>query len=103
MHQIIVFIPESHKEYVKDAMFQAGAGKLGNYDSCSFEVSGLGQFRPLDGSQPFVGMAHKVEYVKEVRVEMICKDEHLSEVVSAMKRAHPYETTAYYAIKTLGF
>jgi len=102
MIQIVVFIPESHKERVKDAMFQAGAGKLGNYDCCSFEVTGLGQFRPLDGSQPYTGTFQQIEYVKEVRVEMICHDTAVNDVIKAMKIAHPYETPAYYLTRTLG-
>lgn len=102
MFQIVVFIPESHKEHVKDAMFQAGAGRLGNYDRCSFEVSGLGQFRPLKGAQPFVGSILEVENVKEVRVEMICEDHLLKDVIHAMKNAHPYETPAYYATGIVG-
>ncbi len=103
MYQIIVFIPKDFKEKVKAAMFQAGAGKIGNYDSCCFEHSGTGQFRSLKGSNPFVGSLDKLEIVEEVKVEMVCDTEFLRGVVAAMKEAHPYETPAYYAIETVGF
>lgn len=103
MVQVVVFIPETRKQQVKDAMFQAGAGKLGNYDCCCFEIHGLGQFRPLAGSRPYLGQTDKIEYVAEVRVEMICSDECLADVLQAMKKSHPYETPAYFATNIVGF
>lgn len=99
MYHIAVYIPRSHVENVKEKMFEAGAGKLGNYEQCSFEYSGIGQFRPLPGSNPFIGSTEEVERVEEVKVEMICKSELLTNVITAMKSAHPYETPAYYAIE----
>ena len=102
MHQVVVFVPIDFKEEVKDAMFQAGGGKMGNYDSCSFELEGLGQFRPLVGSRPFLGSVEKLELVAEVRIEMTCEDDHVENVLKAIKASHPYETPAFYAIKTLG-
>ena len=102
MVQVVVFVPGNAKEKLKKAMFEAGAGKLGNYDSCCFEQAGNGQFRPLSGSQPFLGTAGNLEIVAEVRIEMVCEEHLLEGVISAMKASHPYETPAYYAIKTLG-
>ena len=101
MVQIIVFIPEDYKEVVKAAMFNAGAGSIGNYDQCSFEHHGFGQFRPLKNSNAFIGTIGSVEEVAEVRVEMCCEKAKLVQVIEAMKEAHPYETPAYYAIDTL--
>ncbi len=101
MIQVIVFVPEEHKEKIKQAMFHAGAGKIGNYDSCCFEYAGFGQFRPLEGSHAFVGKAGVVEIVKEVKLEMICEDQDFPQIIQAMKSAHPYETPAYYGIKIL--
>jgi structural hemagglutinin/hemolysin toxin protein RtxA len=103
MIQIIVFVPVEHKEKVKAAMFEAGAGKMGNYDHCSFEYQGVGQFRPLEGSNPFIGKTHQLETVVEVKVEMICEDQYFEPVIKAMLKAHPYQTPAYYGIpvKTL--
>jgi structural hemagglutinin/hemolysin toxin protein RtxA len=101
MIQIVVFIPAFHKEAVKQAMFEAGAGMLGNYDRCCFEHPGTGQFRPLKGSHAFVGEVGKLELVEEVKVEMMCDEKYLSAVITAMKLTHPYETPAYYAINTV--
>jgi hypothetical protein len=102
MIQVTVFVPINHKELVKAVMFEAGGGKIGNYDSCCFEQAGLGQFRPLAGSQAFVGKVNQLEIVEEVRIEMVCEDSSYSQVVAAMKASHPYETPAYYGIKVLG-
>lgn len=97
MYHLVFYVPETHAELVKKALFEAGAGKLGAYDQCSFETKGIGQFRPLEGSSPFVGKRGEVETVIELKVEMICKKDCLSDVVRALKNTHPYETPAYYA------
>lgn len=102
MMHISFYVPVEHAEKVKSAMFNAGGGKIGNYDYCSFEFKGIGQFRPLEGSRPFVGEKEEIEHVKELKVEMVCEDDLVTAVVAAMKSAHPYETPAYYVIKTLG-
>ena len=99
MNKIVVFIPNSHKEKVKQAMFQMGAGQMGLYDCCSFEVEGIGQFRPLSGSNPYLGEKDKLKTVKEFRVEMICPDDKIKQVIAAMKKAHPYETPAFDLVK----
>ncbi|HEY8569550.1 YqfO family protein [Microbulbifer sp.] len=95
MFKLCVYIPESHLESVKQALFAAGAGRIGDYDSCCWQVLGSGQFRPLDGSQPFIGQQGQVEQVAEYRVETVCKDELVDEVLTAMRRAHPYEEPAF--------
>jgi len=99
MFQIGVYVPESHAEIVKEKMFNAGAGKLGPYDRCSFEYRGIGQFRSLPGSHPYVGSEAVIERVSELKIEMICKKEFLQEAIAALKAAHPYETPAYYVIE----
>jgi hypothetical protein len=96
--KIVVYIPIESKEKVKEAMFSAGAGTIGNYDHCSFEVIGTGQFRPLKGSNPALGQHGKIELVQEARVEMICPDHQLKTVIAAMKNAHPYEEVAFDVI-----
>jgi hypothetical protein len=95
MKKIVFFCPIKEKETVKSAMFEAGAGKIGNYDSCSFETEGIGQFRPLAGSNAFIGDIGKLELVKEFKIEMVCSDEVVSNVILAMKNTHPYEEVAY--------
>jgi hypothetical protein len=94
-HILIFYVPASHLEAVKDAVFTAGAGKLGNYDQCCWQVLGTGQFRPLPGSDPFLGETGQIEDVDEYRVELICADECVDKVLAALKHAHPYETPAY--------
>ena len=95
MYKFAFFVPEDHKEAVKEAVFQAGAGKIGDYDCCSWEVLGEGQFRPLAGANPFIGEQGQIEKVREYRVEMVVADDLISAAVSAMKQAHPYEEPAY--------
>jgi hypothetical protein len=101
MYHLIVFVPSEFKEKVKAAMFAAGAGKWGAYDQCCFELQGMGQFRPLEGSQPFIGKSLELEQVRETRLEIICEEAHYHQVILAMRAAHPYETPAYYAIKSV--
>ncbi|ROM90067.1 YqfO family protein [Pseudomonas brassicacearum] len=95
MYKLGFFVPQSHVEVVKGAVFAAGGGRIGAYDHCSWQVLGLGQFRPLDGSQPFIGQAGLVEQVEEWKVELVVSDELIGSVVAALKQSHPYETPAY--------
>ena len=92
MMQVIVFVPESHKEQVKQAMFNVGGGKIGNYDSCCFEYQGNGQFRPLPGSHAFLGKVNELEQVREVKIEMTCEDHVFPDIVTAIRASHPYES-----------
>ena len=95
MYKICVFIPENSTGTVKQAMFDAGAGKIGNYDCCSWQTLGQGQFRPLQGSNPHIGQLNTIETVAEYRVEMVCDDSFIQNVIRAMKSSHPYEEPAY--------
>lgn len=95
MLTLVVYIPETHVEAVKSALFAAGAGRYRNYDCCAWQVRGEGQFRALEGSQPFIGREGQVETVPEYRVEMICVEEHLDAVVAALRASHPYEEPAF--------
>ncbi|MFI2812750.1 YqfO family protein [Microbulbifer sp. YPW16] len=95
MYKLCVYIPETHLEPVKQALFVAGAGRIGDYDSCCWQVAGTGQFRPLPGSQPFIGQSGEVEQVNEYRVELVCADDLVGEALAAMRAAHPYEEPAF--------
>ncbi len=97
------YVPEENLEEVKAAVFAAGAGKIGNYDCCCFETRGQGQFRPLEGSKPYLGTQELLERVEEIKVEMVVETESIKAVIDALKKAHPYETPAYYVIETLGY
>ncbi|MBF1803573.1 Nif3-like dinuclear metal center hexameric protein [Alloalcanivorax profundimaris] len=94
VYKLCFYVPEDHVEAVKTAVFEAGAGRIGNYDCCSFQVRGQGQFRPLEGSNPHLGEHGEIETVDEFRVEMICTDDHLKAALSALRLAHPYEEPA---------
>ncbi|WP_087502613.1 NGG1p interacting factor NIF3 [Pseudomonas sp. SID14000] len=95
MYKLAFFVPASHVEVVKAAVFAAGGGRIGDYDHCAWQTLGQGQFRPLDGSQPFLGQAGQVEVVEEWKVELVVADELIAQVVAALKQSHPYETPAY--------
>ena len=101
--KVVFFVPESHKETVKTAIFEAGAGRYEGYDCCSWESPGMGQFRPLSGSQPFIGQQDKIEKVAEFRVETVCAASQIKRVLEALIASHPYETPAYevWSVKTL--
>ncbi len=93
--KIEFYVPDSHLEKVKEALFAAGAGRLGNYDKCCWQVQGAGQFRPLEGSDPFLGRQGELERCAEWKVELLCEPERLEAAIEALKEAHPYETPAY--------
>ncbi|WP_085673456.1 MULTISPECIES: NGG1p interacting factor NIF3 [unclassified Pseudomonas] len=95
MYKLAFFVPASHVEGVKAAVFAAGGGRIGDYDHCAWQTLGQGQFRPLDGSQPFLGQTGQVEVVEEWKVELVVADDLIVQVVAALKRSHPYETPAY--------
>ena len=95
MYQIMFYVPESHLEQVKAALFEAGAGKIGEYDCCAWQTPGQGQFRPLQGTSPYIGQTGRVEQVAEYKVELVCDEAVLSSAITAMLAAHPYEEPAY--------
>ena len=95
MYKLVFFVPQDAADCVKQAVFETGAGKIGNYDLCCWQVLGEGQFRPLAGAEPHLGEPGLIESVKEYRIELVCQDELVETAVAAMKRAHPYEEPAY--------
>lgn len=100
--KIAVFVPETHESEILSALQKSGAGAIGQYDSCSFSTPGTGRFRPLAGSNPFIGTANQIEAVEELRIEAIVREEALNQTINLIKAAHPYETMAYdvYPLKT---
>lgn len=99
MYKITFYVPASHLEVVKAALFAAGAGRLGDYDCCAWQVKGQGQFRPLAGSNPRIGRRDVLETVEEYRVELVCDDACVQAAVAALRQAHPYEMPAYDVVK----
>lgn len=92
--KIVVFTPETHADKVRDALAEAGCGHIGNYDYCSFSSKGIGRFRGLEGANPFIGQAGKIETVEEECIETICPAEKLEDAMAAIKKSHPYEEPA---------
>ncbi|WP_131668508.1 YqfO family protein [Psychrobacter pygoscelis] len=103
MYKLTVFIPNEAIEAVKEALFTAGAGQIGNYSHCCWQVQGSGQFKPLAGSQPHIGSQDAISQVSEWRVEMVVAAERIHKVIAALKQAHPYETPAYDVIAVEDF
>lgn len=101
MYKLIFYVPASHVEQVKDALFESGAGQYNNYDRCSWQILGEGQFRPLSGSQPFLGVAGKLEKLAEYKVEMVCARQQIKPVLQTLLDVHPYEEPAYEVYQIL--
>ncbi|MCR3921263.1 MAG: Nif3-like dinuclear metal center hexameric protein [Firmicutes bacterium] len=95
LEKIVVFVPQNHESDVRNAMAAAGAGWLGNYSHCSFQVRGMGTFIPGEGTTPYLGEQGKLAKVEEVRLETIIPASLRKQVVQAMLKAHPYEEVAY--------
>jgi dinuclear metal center YbgI/SA1388 family protein len=98
-YKLIVFVPVKSLEKVSNAVFKAGAGAIGNYRNCGFGAIGEGSFLPLEGSHPAIGKKGRLEKATEIRFETIVPAEKIDAVVTAMKKAHPYEMPAYDVIK----
>lgn len=94
-YKLVFYVPTEDAERVKESIFQTGAGRIGNYSHCSWEVEGMGQFKPLKGSNPAIGTIEKVEKVKELRVELMCTKDQVKDAISALKESHPYEEPAF--------
>ncbi|RKO66272.1 Nif3-like dinuclear metal center hexameric protein [Desulfofundulus salinus] len=93
--KLVVFVPLDHVDAVRSAIGAAGAGWIGNYSDCTFGVEGTGTFRPLEGTNPYIGRQGRLEQVREVRLETIVPQRLVERVVRAMLEVHPYEEVAY--------
>ncbi|MGN6803747.1 MAG: Nif3-like dinuclear metal center hexameric protein [Ginsengibacter sp.] len=96
LEKLVTFAPVEKAEEVRNALFKAGAGSVGNYDECSFNVDGSGTFRAGEGSDPYVGEIGKRHIENESRVEVVFPSFLESKIIGALKAAHPYEEVAYY-------
>lgn len=95
LKKLVTFCPTDHADKVRKAIFEAGAGQIGDYDSCSYNIEGKGSFRGLDGTNPFVGKKGEIHFEEELRIETIVPDFLIKQVLTAMINAHPYEEVAY--------
>ncbi len=91
MLKIVTFVPVADAGKVRNVMSDAGAGVLGNYHHASFSTRGIGRFIPAAGAQPVIGEIGELEEVEEERIEVICQEDKVREVVAAIKKVHPYE------------
>ncbi|HAS59107.1 MULTISPECIES: Nif3-like dinuclear metal center hexameric protein [unclassified Algoriphagus] len=96
LNKLVFFVPEEHKNKVLDAVYEAGAGQIGEYKDCSFQVKGMGTFTPSEDANPFLGQRGAPQYEAEIRAEVILPAFLSNKIISAMKKAHPYEEVAYY-------
>lgn len=99
LFKLMVFVPESHAEDLRNALAKAGAGAIGDYDACSYSSSGEGRFTPQDAATPFIGTSRKNEVVEEQKIEVIFPEGIKNRVLKAMLTAHPYEEPAYDLIR----
>jgi hypothetical protein len=95
VYKLNFFVPEVQKEEVKQALFDLGVGRFENYECCSWECLGRGQFKPVGNANPSIGKLGTLEVLPEYKVEMICKDELIKDAIATLKKVHPYEEVAY--------
>jgi hypothetical protein len=93
--KLVVFVPAEALDAVRDAVFEAGAGRIGAYERCSWYTEGTGTFRGGEGSEPTIGERGREERVPELRLETVFPEERHDDVVAALRRAHPYEEPAF--------
>lgn len=96
LNKLVFFVPLEDKDKVLDAVYEAGAGQIGEYKNCSFQVEGMGTYTPSENANPHIGQRGIPQYEKEVRAEVILPSYLSARIISAMKKAHPYEEVAYY-------
>ena len=96
LFHVVVYVPLNAADAVRKALAESGAGHIGNYDSCSFSATGTGRFRPLPGANPHEGKVGSLTEVAEERIEVVVEESKLSDILKAVKKAHPYEEPAIH-------
>jgi dinuclear metal center YbgI/SA1388 family protein len=94
-YKLVVFVPSENSVLLKDALFKAGCGNIGNYSHCSYSCEGVGSFKPLNGSNPHIGLHNRIERVEEERVEMIFPKAKKRQIIETLYQHHPYEEPAF--------
>ncbi len=95
LYKLATYVPETHADQVRKALFEAGAGNIGNYDNCSYNISGKGTFRGNENTKPFVGKIGETHFENEIRIEVIVAKHQLNRVIQSLLQTHPYEEVAY--------
>lgn len=101
LNKLVTFIPKDNAHQVTEALYNAGAGQIGAYKNCSFQVEGIGTFMPTENTNPHLGARNQQTYVEEVRVEMIFAGHQRKRILDALRKTHPYEEVAYYVFPLL--
>ena len=96
LSKLTTFAPIDNIDKVKEALFSSGAGSIGNYSECSFDMEGTGQFRPNESANPTIGTSNLTEHVREIRIEVIFPEYLEQKIIHNLKEAHSYEEMAYY-------
>lgn len=99
--KLVTFIPRANTDEVLQALHEAGAGQIGNYSNCSFQVEGTGTFKPNENAAPYIGKPLTQEHISEMRVEVIFPSHLETRVMRALRASHPYEEVAYYLTRLL--
>lgn len=102
-YKLIFYVPPSHVEVVKNSLFAAGAGRYNDYDQACWQCLGEGQFRPLPGANPAIGLINQLTSLQEYKVELLCDSNNIHEVINALKSSHPYEEPGYDVVKIEDF
>lgn len=89
--KLVVFVPEENADEVRQALGEAGAGKIGQYSFCSYSIKGTGRFIPEDGAHPHKGTSGQMESVDEERIEVACEKSQVKDIIAVIKKVHPYE------------
>lgn len=95
LYKLVVFVPNSHIDEIRNVLGDEGAGWIGNYSHCTYNIEGIGTFMPREGTNPYIGKAYELEEVEETRIETIVQKKDLKRVLNKMIKAHPYEEVAY--------
>lgn len=98
-YKVVTFVPKDCVNAVAEALYEAGAGSIGNYSHCGFQTVGTGTFKPLKGARPTIGRKGKLEKVQEVRLETVVSADKVRSVVDALRKTHPYETPAFDVLR----
>ena len=93
--KLVVFVPKDHADAVRQALGEAGAGRIGLYTYCSYSVEGVGRYEPSEGSHPAIGEIGALQEVQEERIECVCDRSTAKDVLAAVRKVHPYEEVAF--------
>ncbi|TCM67833.1 hypothetical protein EC844_107128 [Acinetobacter calcoaceticus] len=103
MFKLIYYVPDSHLDATKSAIFVAGAGCMGDYEHCAWQVLGTGQFKPINGANPYIGQLDTLEQLSEWRVETIVPEAKAKQIIQALRSSHPYEQPAFELMQLVEF